>query len=316
MKTPPMLSVVIPVYNEEQNLDQLISRTVKACESTGKTFEIVFTDDGSRDRSPEILAKAAADHPGRILCVLLNRNYGQHVAIMAAFAESKGEFVVTLDADLQNPPEEIPNVLARLQEGADVVGTIRTPRHDPVFRKICSYITNKIVQKATGVMMHDYGCMLRGYRREIVAAMLRCHESSTFIPILANSFARHAAEIEVKHSARTAGDSKYSTWKLVNLQFDLLTSMTTFPLRLLSIIGSIIAAVGVGFGLFLFIMRLIHGAEWAVSGVFTLFAILFIFIGAQFVGMGLLGEYIGRIYLDVRARPRYLVRQIIGRAQE
>lgn len=316
MKNPPVLSVVIPVYNEERNLEELISRTLKACEITGKTFEIVFTDDGSRDKSPEILTKASEKNPGRIISVLLNRNYGQHVAIMAAFAESKGEFIVTLDADLQNPPEEIPRVLAKLQEGADVVGTIRTPRHDPLFRKVCSYITNKMVQKATGVMMHDYGCMLRGYKREIVHAMLKCHERSTFIPILANSFARYATEIEVRHAARTAGDSKYSTWNLVNLQFDLLTSMTTFPLRLLSIIGTIIAAIGVGFGLFLFLMRLIHGAEWAVSGVFTLFAILFIFIGAQFVGMGLLGEYIGRIYLDVRARPRYLVRQVIGRTKE
>ena len=316
MKNPPVLSVVIPVYNEEQNLDELISRTLKACESTGKSFEIVLTDDGSRDKSPEMLAKASEMNPGRVVSVLLNRNYGQHVAIMAALAEAQGEFIITLDADLQNPPEEIPRVLLELEKGADVVGTIRTPRHDPLFRKICSYITNKMVQKATGVMMHDYGCMLRGYRREIVAAMLKCHERSTFIPILANSFARHATEIEVKHAARSAGDSKYSTWRLINLQFDLVTSMTTFPLRLLTIIGGIIAMIGVGFGLFLFIMRLIHGAEWAVSGVFTLFAVLFIFIGAQFVGMGLLGEYIGRIYLDVRARPRYLVRQITGRTKE
>jgi len=316
MKNQPVMSVVIPVYNEEANLEELINRTLKACRDTGKSFEIVFVDDGSRDKSPDMISKAVEKNPGNIVAVMLNRNYGQHTAIMAALAEAAGEFIITLDADLQNPPEEIPNVLNKLLEGADVVGTVRTPRHDPIFRKVCSYITNKMVQKATGVMMHDYGCMLRGYRREIVSAMLRCHERSTFIPILANNFARHATEIEVKHAPRTAGDSKYSTWKLVNLQFDLLTSMTTFPLRLLSILGGIIAATGVGFGIFLFIMRYIHGSEWAASGVFTLFAILFIFIGAQFVGMGLLGEYIGRIYLDVRARPRYLVRQIIGRTKE
>jgi len=316
MKNTPVLSVVIPVYNEEQNLDQLISRTLKACEGTDKSFEIVFTDDGSRDKSAEILSRAAEKNPGRIVAILLNRNYGQHVAIMAAFAHARGDCIITLDADLQNPPEEIPRVLEKLLDGADVVGTVRTPRHDPLFRKTCSYITNKMVQKATGVMMHDYGCMLRGYKHEIVSAMLKCHERSTFIPILANSFARNATEIEVKHAARTAGDSKYSTWKLVNLQFDLLTSMTTFPLRLLSILGGLISALGIGFGIFLFIMRFIHGAAWAAEGVFTLFAILFIFIGAQFIGMGLLGEYIGRIYLDVRARPRYLVRQIIGRTKE
>jgi len=312
-RTPPMLSVAIPVFNEEQNLDQLIARTIKACESTRQAFEIIFTDDGSSDQSPQILANASEKNPDRLISILLNRNYGQHVALMAAFAEAKGQFIITLDADLQNPPEEIPRILDKLREGADVVGTVRTPRHDPILRKICSFITNRMVQKATGVMMHDYGCMLRGYRREIVSAMLQCHERSTFIPILANTFAHHATEIEVRHAARTAGNSKYSAWKLLNLQFDLITGMTNFPLRLLTIIGGLVAATGVGFGLFLFVMRLIYGSDWAVSGVFTLFAILFIFIGAQFIGMGLLGEYIGRIYLDVRARPRYLVRQILGR---
>jgi undecaprenyl-phosphate 4-deoxy-4-formamido-L-arabinose transferase len=161
--------------------------------------------------------------------------------------------------------------------------------------------------------MHDYGCMLRAYRRNIVEAMLQCHEHSTFIPVLANNFARHTTEIEVGHEKRSEGDSKYNLWKLLNLHFDLLTSMTTFPLRLLSILGAIISATGVGFGFFLLIMRLIYGSQWAVEGVFTLFAILFIFIGAQFIGMGLLGEYIGRIYYDVRARPRYFIQKVVGR---
>jgi undecaprenyl-phosphate 4-deoxy-4-formamido-L-arabinose transferase len=161
--------------------------------------------------------------------------------------------------------------------------------------------------------MHDYGCMLRAYRRHIVGAMLQCDERSTFIPVLANSFARQATEIEVRHETRSSGASKYSLWKLINLQFDLLTSMTTFPLRLLSIMGTCISLVGIGFGVLLFVMRLIYGATWAAQGVFTLFAILFIFVGAQFIGMGLLGEYIGRIYCDVRGRPRYFVQQVVGR---
>ena len=316
MKTAPVMSVVIPVFNEEANLDELIARTLKSCDATGKTYEIVLVDDGSRDRSPEMMSTAAEKNPGKIVCVMLNRNYGQHTAIMAAFAEAKGDFIVTLDADLQNPPEEIGRVLEKLLEGFDVVGTIRTPRHDPFFRKFFSGIINQVVRKATGVMMHDYGCMLRGYTREIVGAMLRCHERSTFLPILANSFARHATEIEVKHAQRTAGDSKYSMWKLINLQFDLLTSMTTFPLRLLSVIGSAICALGFGFSIYILVMRALKGDAWTNGGVFTLFAVLFIFVGAQFIGMGLLGEYIGRIYLDVRARPRYLVRQIIGRKEE
>ena len=175
-------------------------------------------------------------------------------------------------------------------------------------------MVNKAVQRATGIQMHDYGCMLRAYRRNIVDAMLTCHERSTFIPVLANSFARNTTEIEVRHEERLSGPSKYGLWKLIKLQFDLLTSMTTFPLRLLSVLGGIISAVGIGFGLFLLVMRLILGPEWAAEGVFTLFAILFIFIGAQFVGMGLLGEYIGRIYHDVRARPRFFVQQVVDQS--
>jgi undecaprenyl-phosphate 4-deoxy-4-formamido-L-arabinose transferase len=219
-----------------------------------------------------------------------------------------------LDADLQNPPEEIPKLINKIDEGFDVVGSIRTPRYDTLFRKAASFMINKTAQKATGVLMHDYGCMLRAYRRHIVAAMIECHERSTFIPVLANSFANKTTEIEVSHDKRSNGRSKYGLFKLINLQYDLMTSMTTFPLRLLSTIGAFISMIGIGFGLFLLIMRLIHGPEWAAEGVFTLFAVLFIFIGAQFIGMGLLGEYIGRIYHDVRARPRYYIHKVEGRS--
>jgi undecaprenyl-phosphate 4-deoxy-4-formamido-L-arabinose transferase len=163
--------------------------------------------------------------------------------------------------------------------------------------------------------MHDYGCMLRAYRRDIVEAMVQCQERSTFIPVLANSFAHTTAEVEVHHAKRSAGNSKYGLWKLINLQFDLLTSMTTFPLRLLNMLGVIISAIGLGFGIFLLVMRWIRGSEWAAEGVFTLFAILFIFIGGQFIGMGLLGEYIGRIYQDVRSRPRYFIQKVVGRCR-
>ena len=261
--------------------------------------------------SPQKIAVAAQMNAGKVIGVFLNKNYGQHAAVMAGFSESSGDVIVTLDADLQNPPEEIPKLLEEMEKGYDVVGSVRVARQDNLFRKMASLVINKAAQKATGVMMHDYGCMLRCYRRHIINAMLQCHEHSIFIPILANTFARKTSEIEVNHAARHNGNSKYGLWKLINLQFDLLTGMTTFPLRLLSILGTLISATGVGFGLFLLIMRLIYGSDWAVEGVFTLFAILFIFIGAQFIGMGLLGEYIGRIYHDVRARPRYFVQEIV-----
>jgi len=310
------VSLIVPVFNEEKNLGELISRCLKTCNEMGRSFEIILVDDGSSDDSSKIIDEAVDQNEGKVLGVLLNRNYGQHAAVMAGFAESRGNMVITLDADLQNPPEEVLKLVRTMEQGFDVVGTVRVPRHDTLFRKMASRIVNKVAQKATGVRMHDYGCMLRAYSRHVINAMLQCHERSTFIPILANSFARKATEIEVSHAERTEGDSKYGLWKLINLQFDLLTSMTTFPLRVLSVLGGVISAAGVGFGIFLLIMRLVHGPDWAAEGVFTLFAILFIFIGAQFIGMGLLGEYIGRIYDDVRARPRYFVHRVVGRKTE
>ncbi|MBU1170478.1 MAG: glycosyltransferase [Proteobacteria bacterium] len=306
------LSIVIPVFNEEGNLDELVRRCLDVLRGMGLCFELILIDDGSSDQSARIVEEAAQSNPGEILGVFLNRNYGQHSAILAGFEASKGDIIITLDADLQNPPEEIPALVAAIKQGHDVVGSVRQNRQDTSFRKISSMLVNKGVQKATGVMMTDYGCMLRAYKRNIIEAILQCHERSTFIPVLANSFAKNTTEIPVKHSERKAGESKYSLLKLVSLQFDLLTCMTTFPLRLLSIIGGFVSMAGMGFGLFLIIMRLIFGAAWAADGVFTLFAILFIFTGAQFLALGLLGEYIGRIYNDVRARPRYFVEQTVG----
>jgi undecaprenyl-phosphate 4-deoxy-4-formamido-L-arabinose transferase len=314
MSTNNGVSVIIPVFNESINLLELLQRTLAACRSLNQPFEILLVDDGSSDGSDLMISKAAKENPGEIIGVLLNRNYGQHSAILAGFEQAKGEIVITLDADLQNPPEEIPALVNKMQEGFDVVGTIRRNRQDTFFRRTASGVINKATAKATGVEMHDYGCMLRAYRKNIVQAMLQCQERSTFIPVLANSFARRTTEIEVDHAARTGGDSKYSVWKLINLQFDLVTGMTTFPLRLLSLTGTAIAFLGFAFALLLIILRLIFGEAWAGDGVFTLFAILFIFIGAQFIGMGLLGEYIGRIYQDVRARPRYFIHQIDGRS--
>lgn len=306
------LSVVIPVFNEEACLPELLERTLKACRSLEVPFEIVLVDDGSRDRSAELIAQAAQANRGEIIGVMLNRNYGQHAAVFAGFSHADGEYVITLDADLQNPPEEIPNLYKKLAEGFDVVAGVRVPRCDTKFRRVSSWIVNQVTAKATGVVMHDYGCMLRGYHARVVEAMLECTERSTFIPVLANTFAKHTAEVEVQHAPRKGGDSKYDLWKLINLQFDLLTGITTFPLRLLSMIGTVVSLFGLGLGGLIIFMRLIKGPEWAAQGVFTLFAILFIFIGAQFVGMGLMGEYIGRIYRDVRARPRYLVHEVKG----
>ena len=307
------VSVVIPVYNEQECLPELLDRLSAVCGLLKRDYEIILVDDGSADDSAAILRVAAERQDSRIVAVILNRNYGQHAAVMAGLSQADGDLVITLDADLQNPPEEIPRLVCAAEQGFDVVGTVRDNRRDTWFRKICSRLINKVIQRATGKGMEDYGCMLRAYRRHIVAAMLGCHERSTFIPILANTFARNTVELKVSHDERRFGDSKYSVFKLINLMFDLITCLTTTPLRLLSVLGSGIAFSGFLLAATLVALRLVLGPGWAAEGVFMLFAILFIFIGAQFIGLGLLGEYIGRIYNDVRARPRYCIQQVVGK---
>lgn len=305
------VSIVIPVFNEQESLPELIRRTCAACAQLSIGYEILLIDDGSTDGSVELLETAANQEGSHIIAVMLNRNYGQHAAIMAGFSHVSGDLIITLDADLQNPPEEIPHLVNVAAEGYDVVGTVRQQRQDSQFRKMSSRMINYLIQRTTGKAMGDYGCMLRAYRRHIIDAMLNCHERSTFIPILANTFAKHVTEIPVAHAEREFGSSKYSIMKLINLMYDLITCLTTTPLRLLSVFGSIIALSGFAIALLLIVLRLLLGDQWSAQGVFTLFAVLFIFTGAQFIGMGLLGEYIGRIYNDVRARPRYFVQRIV-----
>ena len=309
------VTVVIPVYNEKDNIPELLERTLKACRALGRAgrpWELILVDDGSRDGSSEMLAEAARNNAGEIKALLLNRNYGQHNAILCGFGAAQGDILITLDADLQNPPEEIGNLVAKIDEGFDVVGSIRQDRQDALFRKVFSGIINMMVRKSTGVKLRDYGCMLRAYRRRVVDAMLSCRERHTFIPVLANLFAKRVTEIPVGHAERARGTSKYSVLNLINLQFDLLTCMTTAPLRILSWIGAGISALSIGFGALLLILRLVYGTEWAENGVFTLFAVVFFFIGAQFIALGLMGEYIGRIHADVRERPRYIVDRVVG----
>jgi undecaprenyl-phosphate 4-deoxy-4-formamido-L-arabinose transferase len=309
----PYISIVIPVYNEEPNLRRLFDRLYPVMQGIGKPFEIIFTDDGSRDRSLELLKKFAATHP-EVRIVEFNGNFGQHMAIMAAFEISKGEIVITLDADLQNPPEEIPKLVAEIEKGHDVVGSIRQKRQDTFFRKTASLMVNIATRKMTGMKMTDYGCMLRAYHRNIVENINRCQEASTFIPALAQTFATSPSEIEVAHAERLEGESKYSLYKLVRLNFDLMTGFSVVPLQLFALMGILTSLFAVAFALFLLVRRFVVGAE--VEGVFTLFAILFFFIGITIFGIGIVGEYVGRIYQEVRRRPRYVVRNIHGAPNE
>ncbi len=307
----PHLSVVIPVFNEEKNIPDLMDRLSRVLRGLGKPFEVIFVDDGSRDSSLELLKKIQEEMK-EVSVIAFNRNYGQHAAIFAGFEQTSGEIVITLDADLQNPPEEIPKLVAKMEEGYDVVATIRENRQDSFFRKMASHMINRITARVTGVYLKDYGCMLRAYSRTVVKSMCASKEISTFIPALANSYAKDIAEIQVKHAPRQGGESKYSLLRLIALEFDLLTSFSLWPLRMLMVLGTGICLAGMGFGAFLLIMRLIEGSEWAVGGIFTLFAVLFFFVGAQFLAFGLLGEYIGRIYAEVRDRPRFVIKDIHG----
>ena len=309
----PYISIVVPVYNEEGNLANLFGRLYPVMQGLGKPFEIIFTDDGSRDRSLEILQSLATRFP-EVRVVEFNGNFGQHMAIMAAFEISRGEIVITLDADLQNPPEEIPKLVAEVEKGHDVVGSIRQKRQDTFFRRTASLIVNVMTRRMTGMKMTDYGCMLRAYHRNVVNNINRCQETTTFIPALAQTFSASPSEVPVAHAERAEGESKYSLYKLVRLNFDLMTGFSVVPLQLFALMGILTSLFAVAFAIFLLVRRFIVGAE--VEGVFTLFAILFFFIGITIFGIGIVGEYVGRVYQEVRKRPRYVVRKVHGQHDE
>jgi len=309
MEEQPYLSIVIPVYNEEKNIGPLLDRLYPVVAGTGRPFEIIFTDDGSRDLSLAILREKSRELEG-VKVIEFNGNFGQHMAILAAFEMCRGEIVITLDADLQNPPEEIPRLVREVENGHDVVGTIREKRQDTFFRKLASRVVNITTNRMTGMRMSDYGCMLRAYHRNVIENINRCRETTTFIPALAQTFASRPTEIGVAHSERSEGESKYSLYRLVRLNFDLMTGFSVVPLQLFALFGVVTAVLSLVFALFLLVRRFIVGAE--VEGVFTLFAILFFFVGIVIFGIGLVGEYVGRIYQEVRRRPRYVIRNLYG----
>ncbi len=312
---PPQLSIVIPVYNEQEGLQALFDRLYPAMDQLqaklNLRYEIIFVNDGSKDRSAGMLAAQFDLRPDTTRVVLFQNNFGQHMAIMAGFEYARGESIITLDADLQNPPEEIALLAAELIKGHDYVGTIRSNRQDSWFRKTASRAMNHLRQRITRITMTDQGCMLRGYSRRIVNLVRQCNESNTFIPALAYTFAANPTEIHVKHEERFAGESKYSLYQLIRLNFDLVTGFSVMPLQLFSIFGMLLAlGSGILFALLL-VRRFVLGSE--VEGVFTLFALTFFLIGVMLFGLGLLGEYIGRIYQQVRERPRYVVQTVLER---
>lgn len=300
------ISVLVPVLNEEESLSELNERLERTLASMDRSYEIIYINDGSTDRTQAMIEGFREQNP-RIKVLEFNRNYGQHMALFAGFERASGDIMVTIDADLQNPPEEIPRLVEQAEAGYDVVATYRKGRQDTLFRRMPSWIVNKITARLVGAKLRDYGCMLRAYRRNVVDSINLCQESSSFIPALATTYARRIVEIEVGHEERKRGTSKYSLFRLWRLNYDLMTGFSLIPIQAISIVGVLIAIMGFLFALFLLARRFIVGPE--SEGLFTLFAVLFFFVGVQIFFLGMIGEYIGRIFQEVRRRPRFIVRK-------
>ena len=305
----PQLSVVIPIYNEESGIAKLFARLYPALDALGYSYEVIFVNDGSRDASAALLADQFRLRPDVTRVVLFNGNYGQHMAILAGFQATRGEITVTLDADLQNPPEEIGNLVSKMREGFDYVGSIRRDRQDSAFRTYASRAMNRLRETLTRIQMTDQGNMLRAYGRNVIDLINQCNEVNTFVPALAYTFARRPTEITVEHEERSAGESKYSLYSLIRLNFDLITGFSLMPLQMFSIFGIGLSMLSAVLVLILLVRRFALGAD--VEGVFTLFAIVFFMIGVILFGIGLVGEYVGRIYEQVRGRPRYVIQAIL-----
>lgn len=305
----PEVSIVVPVFNEEGTLRHLASELFRVM--GGESFELILVNDGSKDGTSEILLELAHAHP-ELVVVELSRNFGQHPAVVAGFSVVRGKYVITLDADLQNPPEEIPRLLEQLRAGHDVVGSVRENRQDPWIRKQVSSLVNTVTTASMGIGMKDYGCMLRGYTREVVEEIVELAEQAAFIPALAMMLASNPVEIDVRHYEREQGNSKYSPLRLMRLGFDLITGFSLLPIQLVSVAGFLIAIAGGALSALLFARRIILGPE--SEGIFTLFAILFAFMGVLLLAVGLVGEYVGRIYAEVRRRPIFRIREVISQS--
>lgn len=303
------IDVVVPVYNEEYNIGAFIERADKAFKDKHYSYRLILVDDGSADKSCEIIRDWIKKLPNNVALISLNRNYGQHSAIIAGFEQCTAEVIVTIDADLQNPPEGIPMLISKMEEdNYDIVGSLRGGgRKDNIFRKLASEAKDKMVRRITKSKIRDSGCMLRAYKKKIIDIVLQCTEHFIYIPVLADSFARKSTEIEIEHSARGAGESKYNVWKLLQLFFDILTGSTYMPLRVLTVFGGVMCAVSLLLAIVLIILRIFLGPVWSGHGLFPLFGILFFFIGGQFFVFGLIGEYICRISMDVRHRPKFII---------
>ena len=307
----PVLSVVIPVYNEEDVLPALFARLYPALDKLATAYEVIFVNDGSRDRSAALLREQFQRRQDVTRVIFFNGNFGQHMAILAGFEHCRGSRIVTLDADLQNPPEEIAKLLEKMDEGHDYVGSIRRRRQDAAWRRWASKAMNRVRERITHIRMTDQGCMLRAYDRPIIDAIRASREVSTYIPALAYSFAHNPTEVQVEHEERYAGDSKYSLYRLIRLNFDIVTGFSVLPLQLFSFFGIFVSLVSLGVYVVVIVERILAGTADGIWIIWDRDILQFFLTGVVLFGLGLIGEYVGRIYQQVRERPRYLIAALL-----
>jgi undecaprenyl-phosphate 4-deoxy-4-formamido-L-arabinose transferase len=298
---------VVPVFNEAPNLKTLHARIVSALESFGRTFEIVAVDDGSTDGTAQALDEIrAADH--RLRIVRLTRNFGQTPALFAGFAHVRGRIVAMLDADLQNPPDEIPRLITKLEEGFDVVNGRRVNRRDTWFRNVSSRLLNFIVSRVTKVHVQDYGSAPKVFRREVIDRLSRLTHHTRYLLVEAALLGVRIAEVDVRHNERAGGQSKYGLLDLFRVSFDILTGITSAPLQFIGVFGWLFALIGFAMGLFIVTRRIGYGNYNPFA---TVTAIFFFLVGVQMIATGVMCEYVARIFIEVQNKPYYVVKDVL-----
>lgn len=301
----PDISIVIPVYNEAATLEELFARLFQTMREHGKPFEIIAVDDGSTDGSLDTLRALHTAEP-ELRLVILSRNFGQSPALYAGFSRARGNYIAMMDADLQNHPEDLPKLFEKLDEGFDMVSGRRAARKDNLVRTLASRLLNRYIARNTGVPLRDYGCALKAFRRAMVDDMLALTHRCRYLPVDAAALSAHVAEIDVRHDERSHGKSKYGPYKLIRTAFDLITSISAAPLQFIGLMGWLFAAVGFAMAVWVAYVRLTQGDINAMGSVVAIF---FFLSGCQLVATGLMCEYIGRIYLEVQAKPYFIVRE-------
>lgn len=307
MPSAPEISVVVPVFNEAPNLERLHAELTAALEPLGRAYEVIAVDDGSRDESFSVMRKIHAADP-RFRVVRLARNFGQNPALYAGFAQARGTVVVTIDADLQNPPAEIPKLLAKLEEGYDVVQGWRERRKDNPLRRAASAAINAVVRRLTRSDIRDLGSGIKAYRREVIDRLALATHHARYLPAETAWLGVHVGDVKVEHRSRHAGESKYGLGALLRVNFDMIASVSTAPVQLIGLVGAACSLIGFGMAAFILYMRIIYGNYNPLA---TVSALFFILGGVQMLCTSILCEYISRIHVEVQQRPYFIVAETL-----